>query len=143
MKILKALTFTSLTSSRQNPIIARRAKLVHRLEQQKQLALDPNFVSTVSKWIRNDAGNKELVKLQKRVRPWWREDVLGTVGLTVRYGAKAIEFEKGKTAIAVPNKDQLIATIDTVISAVKAGELDEHLTLQAKDRGIPKLKRTA
>jgi hypothetical protein len=83
---------------------------------------------TVSKWIRNDAGNKELVKLQKRVRLWWREDVLGTVGLTVRYGSKAIEFEKGKTAIAVPNKDQLIATIDTVISAVRAGELDEHLT---------------
>jgi hypothetical protein len=143
MKILKALTFTSLTSSRQNPVIARRAKLVHRLEQQKQLALDPNFASTVSKWIRNDAGTKELVKLQKRVRPWWREDVLGTIVLTVRYGSKAIEFEKGKTAIAVPNKDQLIATIDTVISAVKAGELDEYLTQQAKDRGIPKLKRTA
>lgn len=143
LKILKALTFTSLTASRQNPVIARRAKLVHRLEQQKQLALDPNFVPYVSKWVRNEAGTKELVKLQKRVRPWWREDVLGTIGLTVRYGSKAIEFEKGKTAIAVPNKDQLIATIDTVISAVRAGELDEHLTQQAKERGVPKLKRTA
>jgi hypothetical protein len=143
MKILKALTFTSLTASRQNPVIARRAKLVHRLEQQKQLALDSNFVPTVSKWVRNEAGTKELVKLQKRVRPWWREDVLGTIGLTVRYGSKAIEFEKGKTAIAVPNKEQLIATIDTVISAVRAGELDEHLTQQAKERGVPKLKRTA
>jgi hypothetical protein len=143
LKILKALTFTSLTASRQNPVIARRAKLVHRLEQQKQLALDPNFVSTLSKWVRNDAGTKELVKLQKRVRPWWREDVLGTIGLTVRCGSKAIEFEKGKTAIAIPNKDQLIATIDTVISAVRAGELDEHLTQQAKERGVPKLKRSA
>jgi hypothetical protein len=143
LKILKALTFTSLTASRQNPVIARRAKLVHRLEQQKQLALDPNFNPTVSKWVRNEAGTKELVKLQKRMRPWWREDVLGTIGLTVRYGSEAIEFEKGKTAIAVPNKDQLIATIDTVISAVRAGELDEHLTQQAKDRGVPRLKRTA
>lgn len=143
LKILKALTFTSLTASRQNPVIARRAKLVHRLEQQKQLAIDPTFVPTLSKWVRNEAGTKELVKLQKRVRPWWREDVLGTIGLTVRYGSKAIEFEKGKTAIAVPNKEQLIATIDTVISAVRAGELDEHLTQQAKERGVPKLKRTA
>ena len=49
------------------------------------------------------------------------------VGLTVRYGAKAIEFEKGKTAIHVSSKDQLVATIDTIIAAVRAGELDEHL----------------
>ena len=76
------------------------------------------------------------------MRPWWREDALGTVGLTVRYGAKALEFEKGKTSIIVPNKDQLIATLDTVIAGVKAGELDEHLTQQAKARGIPKPART-
>ena len=119
------------------------AKLIHRLEQQKRLAQDANFVVTVSKWVRNEAGSKELVQLQKRVRPWWREDALGTVGLTVRYGAKAIEFEKGKTAIVVPSKDQLVATLDTVISAVKAGELDEHLSQQAKERGIPKPKRAA
>ena len=35
------------------------------------------------------------------------------------------------------NKDQLVATLDTVIAGVKAGELDEHLTAQAKARGIP------
>ena len=102
------------------------------------LAQDANFVVTVSRWLRNEAGSKELVQLQKRVRPWWREDVLGTVGLTVRYGAKAIEFEKGKTAIVVPSKDQLVATLDTVIAAVKGGELDEHLAQQAKARGVPK-----
>ena len=53
--------------------------------------------------------------------------MLGTVGLTVRYGAKAIEFEKGKTAIVVPSKDQLVATLETVISAVRAGELTSTL----------------
>ena len=127
MKVLKSLTFGVMSRGSQNPVLARRAKLVHRLEQQKRLAQDANFVVTVSRWLRNEAGSKELVQLQKRVRPWWREDVLGTVGLTVRYGAKAIEFEKGKTAIMVPSKDQLVATLDTVIAAVKAGELDEHL----------------
>jgi hypothetical protein len=69
--------------------------------------------------------------------------VLGTVGLTVRYGAKAIEFEKGKNAIIVPSKDQLVTTLDTVISAVRAGELDEHLDQYAKARGVPKSKRVA
>ena len=143
MKILKSLTFGVMSRGSQNPVLARRAKLIHRLEQQKRLAQDANFVVTVSKWLRNEAGSKELVQLQKRVRPWWREDVLGAVGLTVRYGAKAIEFEKGKTAIIVPSKDQLVATLDTVITAVKAGELDEHLAQQAKERGVPKSKRVA
>ena len=59
----------------------------------------------------------------------------------MRYGAKAIEFEKGKTAIVVPGKDQLVATLDTVISAVRAGELDEHLAQYAKARGAPNSKR--
>ena len=62
--------------------------------------------------------------------------------LTVRYGAKAIEFEKGgKTAVIVPSKEQLVATLDTLIEGVKAGELDEHLAQQAKARGVPKSKR--
>lgn len=143
MKILKSLTFGVISKGSQNPVLARRAKLIHRLEQQKRIAQDASFVPTVSKWIKNDAGSKELVQLQKRVRPWWREDALGAVGLTVRYGAKALEFEKGKTAIIVPSKDQLVATLDTLIEGVKAGELDEHLAQQAKARGVPKSKRAA
>ena len=139
----KRLRAQFLSRGSQNPVLARRAKLIHRLEQQKRLVQDANFVVTVSRWLRNDAGGKELVKLQKRVRPWWREDALGTVGLTVRYGAKAIEFEKGKTAIVVPGKDQLVATLDTLIEGVKAGELDEHLAQQAKARGVPKSKQAA
>jgi hypothetical protein len=138
MKILKSLTFGIMSRGSQNPVLARRSKLIHRLEQQKRLAQDANFVVTISKWVRNEAGNKELVQLQKRVRPWWREDALGTVGLTVRYGAKALEFEKGKSSIIVPSKDQLVATLDTVIAGVKAGELDEHLAQQVIARGLPK-----
>ena len=138
-----SVQFAVMSRESQNPVLARRAKLVHRLEQQKRLAQDANFVVTVSKWLKNEAGRKERVELQKRARPWWREDVLGTVGLTVRYGAKAIEFEKGKTAIVVPSKDQLVATLDTVITAGRAGELDEHLAQYAKARGVPTPQRAA
>ena len=104
MKVLKSLTFAVMTRGSQNPVLARRAKLIHRLEQQKRLAQDSNFVVTVSKWLRNEAGSKELVQLQKRVRPWWREDVLGTVGLTFCYGAKAIEFEKKRHRSSYPTR---------------------------------------
>ena len=35
MKVLKTLTFGVMSRGSQNPVLARRAKLVHRLEQQK------------------------------------------------------------------------------------------------------------
>ena len=40
MKILKSLTFGVIIKGSQNPVLARRAKLIHRLEQQKRLARD-------------------------------------------------------------------------------------------------------
>ena len=143
MKVLKTLTFGTVEKGRQDPTIVRRAKLIQRLQQQKALALDPNYVRTVNRWVSNAQGGKELMQLKMRVRPWWREDVLGAIGLTVRYGSKPIEFEKGKFAIIVPSRDQLVPTIDTVIEAVKAGELDEHLSQHAKARGIRKPKKAA
>jgi len=39
----------------------------------------------------------------------------------------AIEFEKGKAAIAVPSLDKLPSVIDTVIAAARNGELDQQL----------------
>jgi hypothetical protein len=69
--------------------------------------------------------------------------VTGTISLTVRCGSRPIEFEKGKTAIIVASKDELVATIDTVIAAVRAGELDELLGQQAKVREVSKAKRAA
>jgi hypothetical protein len=65
------------------------------------------------------------------------------IALTVRTGGRAIEFEKGKTAIGVLSMDQLGPTIDTVIAAVRAGELDELLAHRAKARDVPKAKRAA
>ena len=40
MKVLKSLTFGVMSRGSQNPVLARRAKLIHRLEQQKRLAQD-------------------------------------------------------------------------------------------------------
>jgi hypothetical protein len=37
---------------------------------------------------------------------------------------KPIEFKKGKAAIAVPSLDRLPSVIDTLIAAVRKGELD-------------------
>jgi hypothetical protein len=97
----------------------------------------------VQRWVSNEQGSKSLASVQKRVRPWWVEDGAGKIALTVRYGSKPIEFEKGKAAILLPNKVALVSTLDTVIAAVRAGELDEILAQQAKARVMPRGHRAA
>ena len=63
--------------------------------------------------------------------------------LTVRYGSKSLEFEKGKAAIVLKDKTRLTATIDTLISAISAGELDDQLAQNAKTSAIAKPRTLA
>src|SRR5690348_4170681 len=105
MPVLKSLTFTSVPTRRHDPVEARRAKLVARLAEQKALLQNPAFVRTVQRWTGKGAERKQVEK-QLKVRPWWRADASGGVVLTVLYGTKPIEFEKGKAGIAVPSKEK-------------------------------------
>jgi hypothetical protein len=63
--------------------------------------------------------------------------------MSVKFGAKPIEFEKGKAGIVVPSKDKLPAVIDTLIAAVRAGELDDLFSQAAKSGGIGKPSKKA
>jgi hypothetical protein len=144
MTQLKSLTFAALPRlTAADPVIQRRAKLIVRLQQQISLVQDPQFTLTRQKWIADETGVKKLHELRKRVRAWWRTDPTGAVVLTVRYGAKPIEFAPGKAAIAVGKKDKLIPTIETVIAAVEAGELDAVLGQMSKTAVMIKGKRAA
>ena len=134
MTQLKSLNFAPLPkSSSTDPILHRRNKLITRLQQQVALAKDPAFALSRQKWVKGENGEKELRETKKIVRPWWRTvDAAGNVVLTVRYGAKPIEFTKGMHAISVGKKEQLIPTIETVIAAVEAGELDSVIGAMSK-----------
>src|ERR1019366_6877753 len=144
MTQLKSLTFAQLPKlTAADPVIWRRNKLIVRLQQQVQLAQDPNFSLTRQKWIADETGVKQLRSLPKKVRPWWRTDATGAGGLTVRYGAKPIEFEKGKAAIAVGKVEKLKPVLETVIAAVQAGELDGVLAQMSKTAVLTKGKRAA
>jgi len=63
--------------------------------------------------------------------------------MSVKFGAKPIEFEKGKAGIVVGSKEKLPALIDTLISAVRAGELDDHFGQAAKTGPIGKARKAA
>src|ERR1035441_1316051 len=78
-------------------------------------------------WLVKKDGERVMVEKQQRVPMWWRQHPNGTYALFVRSGLKPIEFEKGKAAIPVPSLDKLPSVIDTLITAVRNGELDELL----------------
>ena len=55
-------------------------------------------------------------------------------------GLKPIEFEKEKSAIVVPPQDKLPTIIDTLITAIRNGELDEQLAQGSKQAAAKTLK---
>jgi hypothetical protein len=48
--------------------------------------------------------------------------------MTLKFGSKHIEFEKGKAAVVVRPVEKLPGVTDSLIKAVRAGELDGHLS---------------
>ena len=141
MNTLKSLTFTTLPSQGGNPILDRRAKVIARLEEQKLLLKDPNYTRTNRKWVKKD-GERVMVEHQQRVPLWWRQHPNGSFAL-FRSGLKPIEFEKGKPAIAVSSLDKLPSVIDTLITAVRNGELDQQFAEASKQATPRKPKRAA
>jgi hypothetical protein len=115
--------------------------MIARLEDQKKLLADPNFVRTVKRWERKEGGEKVLVERPLRTSKWWQPDQSGGYVMTVKVGSKRIEFEKGKAAITVGPLDKLPQVIDALVRAIRAGELDEQLNLASKfGRPLPPRK---
>jgi hypothetical protein len=141
MPILKNLTFTAVPARSNDPVASRRAKLIERLEEQKVFLANPSYVRTSQRWTGKGDERRQVDK-QQRVRPWWRTDASGALVMSVFHGTKPIEFERGKAGIAVASKDKLPALIDSLIAAVRAGELDDLLA-RVKPVGAPKAKKAA
>jgi hypothetical protein len=138
---LKSLTFTTMPQVTVNPVIDRRNRIIERLEEQKQLLGNPKYMRIVKERVNKD-GVKTIVEKQQKVQPWWRAASNGTYAFGIRAG-KLIEFEKGRTAVTAPSLDKLPAVIDTLIAAVKAGELDAQLESASKSIGARKAKKAA
>ena len=130
MGALRSLTFTTIPKIVANPTLDRRTNMIARLEEQKLLLKDPNYIRTTRTWVKTN-GKLAPIDRQHRVLPWWRVTPDGSYVFFVRLGSKPIEFEKGKNAIAVSSLDKIPLVIDILITAVRNGELDDQLA-QAK-----------
>lgn len=146
MAHLNTLAFVAVPkNSGLSPTLIRRYRLVERLEEQKLLASNPSYIPVSKRWKKTPDGLRALIDHHRQIRPWWRKDESGNLVLAIKVGLKTIEFEKGKTGIAVGAPERLESVLDTLIAAARAGELDRFLETPTatEGRGIPKTKKAA
>jgi hypothetical protein len=123
-------------STKANPLLSKRERLLTKLDQQRKMALcyvnDEVYTVYKEKWVNDqETGERTKTRIAKNVRPWFYKRN-NCYFLEVRYANKPMELSKGMHAIEVGIKTNLLPTIDTVIEAVIAGELDAVLTASAK-----------
>lgn len=141
MSHLKSLKLTAAVPARASadPVIRSRDKMIAALIEQKQMAeariAGQVFAPTRTVRRKNADGQRVPVETLKRIRQGWFSDASGKTFFGIRYAGKPIEFAKDKNAIEVGELTALPDVIDTLIEAVRAGELDAQLTAAAVERG--------
>ena len=131
MALLKSHKLTLYKrTNRNNSFLKRRRKVIAKIDEQILLATDSNYKPTKIKWVRNEDGSERKLEIPKRIRRWWTEQQGGTILLTIRYGNKVIELEKGKNAIELSSKAELEPTLQSIKKGVDDGEFDTLLEQQ-------------
>lgn len=125
---------TIKTVSRQtklSPIEARRNKLLAGIEEQLKVAeaavRGQEYTITLSRWGKNETGEKVRVQRQRVVRSWFfAQD--GGFYVQCKYGAKAIALSKDGNAIFVKQLSDVPTALQAIYAATAAGELDAAIT---------------
>lgn len=131
--ILNTLKLTAARKTRALPdVVKRRNKLVQKLTEQRELAAaleqGQHYAPKRLRSLRDAETGTRLVKeVPVRIKPWFWTGEKGECLLAINYGSKQIELQKGKTAIDVGSADNLVTVLETVITAVKNGELDVQI----------------
>ena len=131
--ILNTLKLTSAKKNRALPDVAkRRNKLLQKLTEQRELAAaleqGKHFAPKRLRSMRDeDTGARIVKEVAFRIMPWFWTGEKGETLLAINYGSKQIELQKGKTAIDVGTADNLVKVLDTMIAAIKNGELDTQI----------------
>ena len=131
--ILNTLKLTSARKTRALPtVVKRRNKLLIKLGEQRMLAdaqsQGLHYTPTRYRSFKDaDTGARISKQVPVRIKPWFWTGEKGECLLAINYGSKQIELQKGKTAIDVGDVANLCAVLDTVIDAVRNGELDPQI----------------
>ena len=128
MTSLKTLTFKTIERNRRkSEIIARRHKLIVKLEEQQKVLehrmKGEHYVVTRPKWMQNDRGERVLVQKQRVIHPWFFEKDSGYY-LQVKYGTRILSVDGIHNAIFVEAISDLSGVLSKLIADTEAGELD-------------------
>lgn len=143
MTHLAKLTFKTVDrSTKRDPIIARRDKLVAGLKEQvlvhaAALKKEDHRVER-HKWMTNDIGERVMVKAMRTVRPWFFAQDSGWY-VQCRYGARVIAADVNNNAVFVKSLAEVITVLDAFLNAAGAGELDAAITKVAERQSRIKL----
>ncbi len=129
---LQALKITaSKRAVGNNPQVHRRLKLSRKIWEQIELAraqaAGQQFTMKKFRTVTDPDGVRKSVEIPRRVRAWWWTTETNKVALNIRYGARAVEFSKGKSSVEMATAADLIPTLELIKRAVEAGELDAQI----------------
>ena len=138
MSILKTLTYTQATpAAAVPPAHRRRCKLVTNLREQLAMARadaeGKQHQVLKRRWEMTEAGDKFQIDTEKRLKRWWQATDAG-IAVQVRWANKAIEFDKGKTAIQIATAADLVPLFEQLILAAANGEFDRFIADINKQR---------
>jgi hypothetical protein len=142
MSVLKSLKLSDAKPAAQakTPVERGREKLIENLALQRKLA-EATIAGTVFEPTKhfvmrtNAEGARVRVEVPRRIRKSWFEDGNGTTHMAIFYAGRPLELGKGKTAIEVGPLANLPMVVDSLIEAVRAGELDSAIATAAAERG--------
>lgn len=124
---------------RETPENRLRRKMKERLIEQKEFAEtdlknDP-VIRMAYKWVLNaETGQSDRVEVPKRIRRWYWKEADDNVCMKLLYGSSPILLNGDNSTIEVKELSKLPETIDTLVQAVEAGELDEALKKAMEQR---------
>lgn len=138
MSLLAKLTIKPVArAAKLRPIEMRRSKLAAAIEEQILVAnaatQGQDFAVTVSRWAKNDAGERVRVQRQKVVRRWFfAQD--GGMYVQCKYGTRVIGLSKDGNAVFVKDIASVKTALETLREAVQNGELDGQIEMAINAR---------
>ena len=126
-----ALSNRTQTQTKVSPVVRSRTKFAAALQQQIDIveadAKGETYTVDRQRWSTNDDGQRVRVTKQISPRAWHWTEADGTVYLMPKVGVRPLEIEKGKPTIRVGPAKELVPTLEMLIQAVNAGELDKAI----------------
>ena len=136
MSHLSKLTIKSvLRQDTLNPVQARRNNLLSAIEEQLKVAeaaaQGKQHIVTVSRWSKNDQGERVRTEHQRITRAWFFAQDSGYY-VQCKYGAKPLALSKDGNAVFVKQLGDVSSVLEAFYAAAAAGEFDGAIAAAAK-----------